>query len=291
MTTIDWNWFFAAFAQCAAGLIAIIGAFIISKLLGEVEKEEAHNNNIDQLIIQLNDLLKRIESRHFDWHDKRYIEYSSDISDAIKNGDFDNLDDEKKLKKLFQIEPRLFGSRSCLIQLNEEIERLKPKTTHLGNRLHLIENPILGKIIPNGLWNQLAEEREIINQLNIESDTLIERFAKAKNDLFITRNNLKPIKITIYILAIGLLITVIYPLHFMPIELNESPKLGFSFELLCNHLLSIKGFLLLMLALVIEGIFGYFLWLTNNIEKKYDIVTTKLKEKYFSKSEYCIYFN
>ena len=37
---MDWNWFFAAFAQCAAALIAIIGAFVISKLLGENEKEE-----------------------------------------------------------------------------------------------------------------------------------------------------------------------------------------------------------------------------------------------------------
>jgi len=47
---VDWNWFFAAFAQSAAALIAIIGAFIISKLLGENEKEEKQSNEIDELI-------------------------------------------------------------------------------------------------------------------------------------------------------------------------------------------------------------------------------------------------
>ena len=50
---VDWNWFFAAFAQSAAALIAIIGAFIISKLLGENEKEEMQSNKIDELIITM----------------------------------------------------------------------------------------------------------------------------------------------------------------------------------------------------------------------------------------------
>ena len=66
MTTTDWNWFFASFAQCAAALIAIIAAFIISKLLGEAEKGEIHNSKIDELIIRYNDLFKRISARYFE---------------------------------------------------------------------------------------------------------------------------------------------------------------------------------------------------------------------------------
>ena len=237
--TVDWNWFFAAFAQCAAGLIAIIGAFIISKLLGEIEKEEVHSSKIDQLVIQYNDLLKRISVRYFDWYDKRNIDYSSDLEEAIKKGDFQGLNDEIKLTKLFEIEPDLFGTPSCLEELNKKIAKLTPKTTQLGNGLSFVNNPISLNIPPTGLWDKLSKEREAINQLKIESETLIERLDKSRNDISVTQNNLTPIKITIYILGIGLLLTVIYPLHFMPIGVNQNPTLGFSFDLVIDNIFSI----------------------------------------------------
>lgn len=288
--TIDWNWFFAAFAQCAAGLIAIIGAFIISKLLGEIEKEEVHSSKIDQLIIQYNDLLKRISVRYFDWYDKRNIDYSTDLEEAIKNGDFQGLNDEEKLTKLFEIEPDLFGTPSCLEELNKKIAELTPKTTQLGNGFSIVNNPISLNITPAGLWDKLSKEREAINQLKIESETLIELFDKSRNDISVTQNNLTPIKITIYILGIGLLLTVIYPLHFMPIGVNQNPTLGFSFDLVIDNIFSIKGLLLSLLTTVIEGIFGYFLWLIKSLEKKYSATTSRLDEKYFDIASYSQYF-
>lgn len=288
--TIDWNWFFAAFAQCAAGLIAIIGAFIISKLLGEVEKEEIHSSKFDQLIIHYNDLLKRISVRYFEWYDNRNIEYSSDIEKAIRNGDFRELNDEEKLKKLFEIETNLFGTPGCLTQLDKKIAEFTPKTTELGGGLSFVKNPISFNIPPTGIWDKLSEEKEAINQLKIESETLIERFNTARNDISITQNNLTPIKITIYILAVGLLLTVIYPLHFMPIAVNQNPTLGFSFELVYSNIFSIKGLLLFLLTIVIEGIFGYFLWLITSIEKKYAMTTSRLDEKYFEIKSYSQYF-
>lgn len=290
--TLDWNWFFAAFAQCAAALIAIIGAFIISKLLGEAEKEEDHSSKIDQLVIQYNDLHKRISARYFDWYDKLNIKYSSDLEKSIKNGDFQGLNDEEKLTKLFEIKPDLFGTSSCLKELDKTISGLTPKTTKLGlgNGFSIPTNPISLNFPPAGIWEKLNKERETINQLKIESETLIERFSKARNDISITQNNLTPIKITIYILGIGLLLTVIYPLHFMPIGLNKSPVLGFSFDLIISIIFSIKGLLLFLLTIVIEGIFGYFLWLIKSLEKKYAITTSRLDEKYFDILSYSKYF-
>ncbi|MBV2195375.1 MAG: hypothetical protein KUL78_02570 [Flavobacterium sp.] len=288
--TIDWNWFFAAFAQCAAALIAIIGAFIISKLLGEAEKEEVHSSKIDQLVIQYNGLLKRISVRYFDWYDKRNIDYSSALEKSIKSGDFQGLNDEEKLIKLFEIEPDLFGTPSCLEELDKKIVELTPNTTQLGNRFSIVNSPMSLNIPPVGLWDKLSKEREAINQLKIESETLIERFDKARNDISITQNNLTPIKITIYILGIGLLLTIIYPLHFMPIGVNQSPTLGFSFDLIISNIFSIKGLLLFLLTIVIEGIFGYFLWLIKSLEKKYATTTSRLDEKYFNILSYSQYF-
>jgi hypothetical protein len=289
--TIDWNWFFGAFAQCAAALIAIIGAFIISKLLGESEKEEIQNSRIDDLIIHYNDLKKRISVRYFDWYDKRNIEYSSDLKKSIKNGDFSVMDDDEMLQKLFEIEPDLFGTPSCLGTLNDLILKLRTEEeTSFENGLSSVISQMSLNIVPEGLWDKLGKEKDLINQLGIESAKLIEQFVKAKNDIWITKNNLTPIKITIYILCVGLILTVIYPLHFMPIAENQSPTIVFDFELICFHVFSLKGFLLLSLTIVIEGIFGYFLWLLKSVEKKYNGVLAKLEDKYYAINEYSEYF-
>ena len=288
--TIDWNWFFGAFAQCAAALIAIIGAFIISKLLGESEKEEIHNSKIDDLIIHYNDLKKRISVRYFDWYDKQNIEYSSDLKKSIRNSDFTALEDDEMLQKLFEIEPDLFGTPSCLGALNDLILKLREEDTSYGSGFPMAISQMTHNIAPVGLWDKLGKEKDLINQLGIESATLIEQFVKAKNDIWITKNNLTPIKITIYILCVGLILTVIYPLHFMPIGVNQSPSIGFDFELICFHVFSLKGFLLLSLTIIIEGIFGYFLWLLKSVEKKYNGVLAKLEDKYYAINEYSEYF-
>jgi|SRR5690554_1583556 len=288
---MDWNWFFSSFAQSAAALIAIIGAFIISKLLGEIEKEEISRSNVEHLIIQYNDIKKRISGRYFDWYDKRNIELSSDLAKVIHNGDFNRLSDDEKLKKLFEIETDLYRTPCCLEILNKEIVKKAPRNTPMDGGLTLVHDAPNLNFPPSGIWDELNKEREIINQLKIESETLIEKFEKVKNDINVTKYNLTPIKTTIYILGIGLLLTVIYPLHFIPIELNQSPTLGFSFNLVCSHILSIRGLLLFLLTIVIEGVFGYFLWLIARMKKKYVKTTSKLEEKYFSISDYCQYFN
>ena len=195
--TIDWNWFFAAFAQSGAALIAIIGAFIISKLLGESEKEEQNLNDLEELIIHYKDLKKRISYRYFDWYDKRNIEYSSDIGKAIKNGDFDGLNDDEKISKLSEVKPNLFGTDSCIAALNERIEKLTPTKTELGNGLSMVNSPIELNIPPKGLWSDITDEKEIINSLQIESEKLIDQFTRTKNKIDATSKNLFPIKVTI----------------------------------------------------------------------------------------------
>lgn len=287
---LDWNWFFASFTQCSAALIAIIGAFIISKLLGEVEKVEIHSSKVDQLVIHYSELLKRISARFFDWHDKTIIDYSSSLEKSIKNKEFQGLNDNEKLEKLFKIEADLFRTSSCKEKLDEKIAEYTPKITNIGQGVFL-ENMIKSMHIPpDGTWDKLSEERETINQLKIESENLINWFYKTRTDILASKNNLTPIKVTIYILSIGLLITVIYPLHFMPIGINQHPTLGFSLDVFYNNLFSLKGLLLFFLTLVIEGIFGYFLWLINTIDKKYTLTTSRLEGKYFDLSSYSKYF-
>lgn len=285
----DWNVFYSSLSQSAAGLISIIAAFIISKILNENEKLENLSDKYHELLIEYEKLTQQISIRHFDWYDRLVIEYSSRIQDAIENGDFANLNNEQKLEKLFQIEPRLFGTENCLSELEKQITKYTIKMTKLpngvSNRSHI---PVLD-IVPVGTWDRLNEEKENINQLNIESKVLISKFIKFKSDLSSTQRNLAPLKNTIYILGFSFFFTVVYPLHFLPIPENSTPAISFS---VCNFIkqtICLKGFFLLMLVLVVVGIFGYFSHIIHNLQTQFDKI--KIEGKHINLKEYSKYFN
>ena len=288
--TFDWNWFFAAYAQCGAALIGIIAAFIISKLLGESDKYEALNQLLESLITKKDDLKKKVSNRHFDWHDRLSIAYSYELKEAIEKGDFRDLTEKQRLEKLFSIDPSLFRVDSCIDYLDKLIQENTPQyiDAGLGMKFKQLSVP---KIPPNGLWDKISDEREKINLLKLECENIINKLGKARKQLATTKSNLKPIKKTIYILSIGFFFSVIYPLHFLPLGINKLPSIGFSRDILFLNLFSIRGLLLFLLTLTIESIFVYFLTMTFGLERKYSNTISSVAEKwldvgYFSKYYY-----
>lgn len=278
---IDWNWFFAAYAQSAAALIGIIGAFTISKLLGESEKVDQIANELEDLIISHRNLAKRIAMIDFDGCDWAIIKSSSGVEEAIRQGSFNGLSEEEILAKLLEIEPGLFGTGSCLEALKEVMEDLS-------------EEPLPGNSFSSELARSLfyypSKEMQDIAIVKIESETMMDRFKGTQRKIHAAAKNLVPIRVTIYILMVGILLTVVYPLHFMPSAINEMPQAVISVSRFFEPLLSIKGLLLFLLAGVTEGIFGYFLALTSRIEHRYAELSEMVLDKYLKLDEYSIYF-
>jgi hypothetical protein len=62
-------------------------------------------------------------------------------------------------------------------------------------------------------------------------------------------------------------LTVIYPLHFMPIATNQNPEITFNLITIVESFFSLKFILLSIFFFTIEGIFYYFLTLTNELAK------------------------
>ncbi|MBL6447635.1 hypothetical protein JMN32_15055 [Fulvivirga sp. 29W222] len=274
--TIDWNWFFAAFAQCGAALIGIIAAFIISKLLNESEKAENLDQQLARLVVNYKDIKLRIANRSFDWFNRKTIQRSSNIKGAIKNGDFDNLNITETLDMLYALEPRLYKSNLNLATLTKRITD--------------IQTSAFGELLPVNIQNGLNEEMELIDALKIEALTHIDHFKLLKNELHNTKIKLKPINYSIIVLSIGFVFTVIYPLHFMPLSLNESPKIVWSMSVFFQHLSSLKGILLVFLTAVIEGIFIYFLILTYKLKQKYLNASERILDDHTKLEGYSSYF-
>lgn len=91
-------------------------------------------------------------------------------------------------------------------------------------------------------------------------------------------------------MSAGLILTVIYPLHFIPIAINNVPSIGFSFEIIISHIFSLRGFLLIILTLTIETILIYFVTLTINLERKYATIVNDIDPDWLDKKYYSKYF-
>ena len=287
----DWNWFFSSFCQSAAALIGIIGAFIISRLLGLSEKINSTIADFDNLIIQYNKIKQNLTDRHFYWHTQTTVRYDNEIKELICNGDFDNLTESEILEKIYDLDDTLYRIDDAVMEaINEIKEKVKP---------HVIENEILSGFTfkdntlvnldfpPAGTWDELNRESETINQLKAEAKTLIQYFQQNLDNLNSFNDSIRPLKTIIFLLMLAFPVTVIYPLHFMPMGIGERPLISLNFE----QLFTLKSFLLTAFFLVIEAIFIYFLILAKNMKSK--LKNTKLKntDDYRQIKNYCEHFN
>lgn len=290
MDNMDWNSFFSAFSQSAAAIIGIIAAFLISKILGENEKLESQTDAIDRLVIKYNYLKSKASIRSFEWYDRRQIEYSSKLTKAIEKEAFEGLNKEQRLEKLYEIMPILYRTPACEEELDKRLKAAEPIYFPIGNGKSLKQASYHMALAPNGLWDNLSEERELIDQIEIESRTLINKFKKLESGLHATRKNLIPLKNAIYLQSIAFLLTVVYPLHFMPMVSNTQPQVGLSVTVIASTLFSFKGVFLLLLCLVVLGIFGYFLHVIVKLQRAYDQAENSLLPEYMDVTKYSEYF-
>ncbi len=248
--TVDWNWFFSAYAQCGAALIGIVGAFVISRLIGETERIDILRIDVMMLNAIKNDIRRRIQARRFDWHDRMIINYSYDLKTSIRDHEFNDLNDDEKLGKLFSIEPLLFGVDKCLEYLNVRIKSITPH--------------IIGTVFPpEGIWKELEEERENICLLELEAKHLIDKLKIKSVEVKAKSGALKSIRFIIISLMLMTLGLVVYPLCYVPtsqsIEVaTHEPDLSY-YEDLHNR----KEQLLWYLGISMMLFFGIFLVLIS----------------------------
>jgi hypothetical protein len=292
---IDWNWFFSSFCQSSAALIGIIGAFIISRLLGLSEKISSAISVFDNLVIEANRIIASISKRRFYWYTKTNVKYDSDLKDAIRKGDFDKLSKEEILKKLYNSNSRLYKNDDAVMEaFNEVFEANSPSRaqTELGGGFSMLHNSSISLDIPPiGIWDKLSKERETINNLEIEARTIIQHFEQNLQDLNSFDDTIKPLKVIIIMLMIAFPITVIYPLHFMPVTTNEDPTITLNLLTIIKSFLSIKSVLLLAFFATIEGIFLYFLILTNQLNSKLRTATQNKSDDMRNIKTYSQYFD
>lgn len=288
---MDWNWFFSSFCQSAAALIGIIGAFVISRLLGIRERANTTISEFDNLIIEFNELILKINSRHFYWFTKSHVKYNSELKELIAAGEFEDLTQEKILEKVYALEDRLYKIDAAVMEgFNYSYDKHKPKYTDIGNGFSVKNTfPILD-LPPQGIWTDLETEQDQINNLKIQSQVLIQKFEKNSQDLNSFNSSIKSLKAVIIVLLIIFPLNVVYPLHFMPLAVNAIPKLTFDINLILKSLITLKMTLLAIFLFSIEGIFYYFLTLIKTLMEDVSLVDAHNSKELKDIKRYSVYF-
>ncbi len=95
-------------------------------------------------------------------------------------------------------------------------------------------------------------------------------------------------RLSIAILALApiTLLTVIYPLHFLPVADGASPSIELNIFSMLRLLLSIKGFFLVMLSILTVGLLLLLAWYCKIHVSKYRRMARVIDDKYISLAWY-----
>jgi hypothetical protein len=281
----DWNWFFSAFAQSCAALIAIIAGFTISAYINERGKCDSFISELKSLLIDRKELIANIKQRKVLWFNEITIYFDPMLKENIKTGIFNEIDDSQKLELLYKIVPELYSAdKENLELLNERIRfRLDKRSFHWSDIL-------LNNIGTKERLTIRVEEKERIEKLSEMSKALIELFKKSKSDLMSIQKRAKNMKIVPVTLIFALIIGVIIPLCVLPLPENQNLNLTININEILNSCINIKGALLMLTAFVFGYLFMNFYSRFNKIKKSAQEEVKRIKDEFLKIEYYSEYF-
>jgi hypothetical protein len=283
----DWNWFFSSFCQSAAALIGIIAAFVISRLLGLDEKISLLTSDFLDLISRFNVLKDQLTMQNFAWLNSMMFKYEvENLSRAIKDGNFKGLNDEDALGLLYKLEANIYkDDAENLISLRQLENSLYER-----QKLEALGYKNLQGAMPHETSSTMSTEFDKINLLKIEVKSTVYKFEQNQRAFKSYLSSLKSIRKIIVVLCIAFLLTVIYPLHFMPVDASKGVNITYNVGVIFGMIFTLRAVLLFIFFAIIEGVFLYFFWLVYKIINDVNTAVKEHLPEYHKISGYCGYF-
>lgn len=301
---MNWDNFFAAFSGASAALIGVTFAFIVSKLLSNIADSDSLNNETYELAIERKELLNEIDNIAFLWHDEMIIKYVYQLKQKYKQGKITDTQDiieriEKETKrKLFLHGKSLEYIKSEIANFKKEDKERQIPTKAIvnGEETEIMITPpdFLGNMpeLPydQNMWKETYEEEQKFENCYQKSEIIICKFKNVMNKINSKIKDFNVIKNIIIAFIPITIMTVIYPLHFIPLATDEIPEISFSFKNFFYLWFSLKGTMLTILFLSTVGSMIYFIKLCNRNIKVLNENMKMIEENYIDIKQYCELF-
>jgi len=291
---MDWNILFSSVAQTSAALLGVVLAFIISRILNE----SADFDNIDKETNETMTIVKELKIRskqlNIQWHDEMIFKYDSDFDILFSRHAFDNKTDNEIKNIIKENITRIYSPSSILHivkaknEENELKEREKQRNKNGFFPVYNIEIPI---ITPEGLWRNINDFEDSFRDFEIRSAITIKKVLNMKKAIICNINDFSILKKIILAFLPIIFITIVYPLHFLPIPENQTPEISFDILNAISVLFSIGGFFVTIIFLISLGIVLFFWKICKDHQKKYDTLLATFTEDIINIKSYNEFFN
>jgi hypothetical protein len=258
---VDWNSFFSTISQASASMIGVILAFLVSRIINEGSDYDRLLYDWNSLIDESLDLKARMDSINFEWHDDKIFE---DLDFTEVEADLINLEDgtsEDKAEFIRSISPRLYYPARYLRQLEAKINAAvrppKASSDRLSGNLRFspIDIPVRGFKMPvPGLWERVRAIEDEFDNISLRIQSVVRRHKSMARAFSRNMSDMNSLSISVLALSPITILTVIYPLHFLPVPNGTNPSLSFSLLVTVKLLISLKGFFLMVLSILTIGL-------------------------------------
>lgn len=247
MTQPDWNWFYSALAQSAAAIIGLFAAFIFTKIINSQSEFTYKKRMLNSLFNRAQDLVEAVKNIDIESYLKNYRAVRfQELAKKYKIS-FKGLEPEDIYNQIgfYAYDSKTEVLNAIYVKL-EELKDLDKRDPHYFERLQNNSSPEskLSSQVPDAIKEKTLQINSHIREIQ---SFLIENESNPESSSLIM--------ILIPVLLVLFLMTVIYPLSFLPVSGEIHLSISAFFEIIPT----IKGGLLLVLSIAFSGIFIWFM--------------------------------
>lgn len=242
-------------------MIGVILAFLVSRIINEGSDYDRLLYDWNVLIDESIDLKARIDSMNFEWHDNKvfedldFTEYEASLKELV------NSTAEEKTEFIAAIAPRIYYPANFLRQLERKIKAAvrPPRGTSVmlaGNAgLSQMDIPVRGfKMAIPGVWERVISIEEEFENISLRVQSVVRRHKSIARAFSRNMSDMNNLSKSILVLLPVTILTVIYPLHFLPVPDGAAPSLSFDIIAVVKLLISLKGLFLMVLSVLTIGL-------------------------------------
>jgi hypothetical protein len=242
-------------------MIGVILAFLVSRIINEGSDYDRLLYDLNCLVDESLDLKSRLDSINFEWHDKQIFE---DLDFTEVETDLKSLKSattEQKTEFISRIAPRIYYPGNFLRQLEAKINAAvrppRAASGMLSGNAGLSHMNMSGrgfKMAIPGLWERVRSIEDEFDNISLRVQSVVRRHKSIARALSRNMSDMNSLSKSVLALSPVTILTVIYPLHFLPVPDGATPSLSLDILVIVRLITSLKGFFLMVLSVLTIGL-------------------------------------
>lgn len=217
--SVDWNWLFSSVAQSVAALVGVMGAFLISRVLGSESSFKANCARTQELRMQTQTLLDRATARDIEGYAFRELQDElDDVARSVRDGDEADLRSAEEYYDQFEFTP-MFPRERVLEVIQETIDEALAAR---GDWSSAITAGLRRPEYAVAARQNMRGDREAVAQLRVDIKDHMRRVSQHVETLSSQPDRSSVTRATLVALLLMFFGGVLAPLSYLPVATGQT---------------------------------------------------------------------